>query len=123
MGYYNKPVPFEIAIKMRNQGYDKNYGYQYDADGNLCDPAAPGGHPGVCETPTYADALDWFIEKEGMCVSVYAINLPKEGVKWISHLMDIGGNEYDGSFGYKPSFEEGIEPALKKALELIANRS
>lgn len=119
MKYYNKLVPFDIAVKAKEKGYDKNYGYQYDAEGEICDPAAPGGYEGVCEAPTYADLLDWLAERN-MFISMFAINASNNGVSYIGSLMDISDFcKYDGSFGYKDSFDDAARPAIEKALELI----
>ena len=64
MRYYTKIVSFEIAKRLKKLGYTKDHGYQYSEDGNLCDPAAPGGHSGICEAPIYAEVFDWLIEKD-----------------------------------------------------------
>ena len=120
MKYYNKLVPFDIAVKAKEKGYNKDYGYQYGADGELCDPAAPCGYEGACEAPTYADLFDWLAERN-MFVSMFAINTNNKEVSFIGSLMDISNYcKYDGSFGYEDSFDDAARPAIEKALELIS---
>ena len=116
--YYNKLVPFDIAIKAKEKGYNKDYGYQYNANGQICDPAAPCGIKGICEAPTYADLFDWLIARN-MFISIFAINVNNK-VSYIGSLMDISNQcKYDGSFGYRDSFDNAAKPAIEKAFELI----
>ena len=114
--HYTQAVPIELAHKFYDAGLPEIH---------LPSPTKNMGHGivaiqavSITKIPTYADVLDWLIE-EGMCVSVYALNVSGE-IKWISHLMDISDDcKFDGSFGYKDSFDDAAKPAIEKALELL----
>ena len=72
--------------------------------------------------PTYAYVLDWLMGK-GMCVSMYAVYTENQGVIYISALMDLNPDcRYDGSFGYKNTWEEAITTAIEKAIELLKEK-
>ena len=115
MKHYTEIVPFDLAKKLKESGYPQDLytTFAYNDKGELIEWIGKS----TLTAPSYADVFDWLIE-QGMCISVYAINL-SDGIKWISHLMDIEDNGFDGSFGYKDSFEDAVSPALEKALELI----
>ena len=115
MSYYTEIVPFELAKKLKEAGYPQDISdtIGYDEKGRFT-----SFYWQDCAAPRYAEVLDWLIDK-GMCVSVYALNVSGDTM-WIGHLMDISDDcKYDGSFGYKNSYDEAIAPAIEKALELL----
>ena len=67
--FYENLVPYELSIKLKELGYTKDTGLQYDEDANLVDPAAPGGYEGICEAPTYAQVVDFLLNK-GIFISL-----------------------------------------------------
>ena len=107
---YTALVGFETAKRLKEAGYTKDYGYQYDTDGKLTDPAAPGGYEGVCEAPTYAEIFDWLMEM-GLEISVH------HGMRGYHYHIGYGTGE--SRFDTWP---EAATAAIEKALEILEER-
>ena len=115
--YYTSIASFEVAMLLKDLGYSKTWGYQYDKSGELVDPAAPGGIEGVCEAPSYAEVFDWLLDK-GLCISVYALD-SSDGILWNSQLTDVTNDKFDGSFGYRETFARAADATILKAIEIL----
>ena len=120
--FYENIVPFKLAVKLEEIGYTKNTGYQYDADGHLVDPAAPGGVSGICEAPTYSETIDFLLNK-GIFIELtpyftYAL-ITRCGFSYtISIVKKDEGIKREGwsEFG---SFNVCMDCAIERAIEIF----
>ena len=110
---YTALVSFETAKRLKEAGYTKDYGYQYDANGELTDPAAPGGYEGVCEAPTYADIFDWLIG-QNISVEVFVFRSPIRDK--FSFIVDKRGQ---GIYSEKRNYDTWPEAATAAVEEAI----
>jgi len=122
---YTALVSFETAKRLKEAGYTKDYGYQYDANGELTDPAAPGGYEGVCEAPTYADIFDWLMEK-GIRIGIipfYTISANGNHYSFMALIAKERCVNYVGAYvGDKKrfdSFSEAATAAVEEAIEIL----
>ena len=115
--YYTSIISFDAAMLLKDLGYSKTWGYQYNSSGKLVDPAAPGGVEGICEAPTYVEVFDWLLDR-GLCISVYALD-SSDGILWNCQLTDVANDKFDGSFGYRETFVKAADTAILKAIEIL----
>lgn len=116
--FYTSLVPFWIATRLKDLGYTKNSGYQYDKDGKLCDPAAPGGAQGVCEAPTYAETLDFLMSKE-VFIEVFSVHHITLGHTWGWQIYSGEDADDYGSDTLDKPWHEAMNEAIGKALETL----
>ena len=137
MRHYTKIVPLELSLKLKTAGFDApvtefwvkdpciqwehaftrddfNHETVIEIDGVECKPFDYGERL-LCSAPSYADVLDWLVEK-GVLIDiwryskgfVYNVDL-KDGERWIS---DSGKEE---------QWEEAMKEAIKMALTMMKN--
>lgn len=117
--FYNETIQTALADKLYKVGMPKEYlppQRKHIGNGIYVTEAVE-----CWRMPKYSDALDWLMQN-GLCVSISAINVDDK-VQFIGYLMDLNSvPRYDGSFGYKSTWEEAITPAIEKAIELLKEK-
>lgn len=117
MKCYTSIIPFELAKEFKDVGYNKNHdiqtGYQFDEKGKLCDPSTPGGCEGICEAPTYAEAIDWLMEK-GLLISIQHNEFNIWDIKSEEEVCNYVNSSY--------SWQDLADFAIEKAIRLLWER-
>lgn len=111
--YYTSIASFEVAMHLKDLGYSKTWGYQYNSSGKLVDPAAPAGLEGICEAPTYAEVFDWLLDK-GLSVE---IEVGYNG--WNSQLYKVCNNLDGNTVLESASWHSAADAAILKAVEIL----
>ena len=115
MKHYTNIVSFKLAKQLKECGYPQDIYTEsaYDGEGNIIEWIGKS----TLAAPSYAELFDWLLES-GLCISIHAIKT-SDNISWISHLTDIEESAFDGSFGYRNSFEDAVIPAIEKAIQII----
>ena len=102
-------VPYELAVKLKELGYDEPcFGY-YDEGGNLYTEMVE-----VLKAPLYQQAFRWFREKHGIdnCISYSRI----EDNSWYYQYYK------SGLVGGFKTYEEAELACLEKLIEIVEQK-
>ena len=113
---YTKRVPFELAKGLKEAGFpqDNQHGPWYIYNGKLYFWST---RPGFWEAyaPTYAEVLDWLMEKE-VAINISGIFVGPNFV-WDWELYTPKFHESDDCY---EEFEMAVYTAISKALEILS---
>lgn len=100
MKYYTKTIPIALAEKLKEKGM----------------PMEEGGKSMIdWKVPSYAEVLDWFLDKHETFVYVTCLRMD-EGWQYCGGIWGFG---IDMTLGWKSSWHEAANAAIEKALTLI----
>ena len=127
--HYTELIPYEIAEHFKEAGYREPalFRWRVRSEGDIiCTNITPATdwngdlNPSYTSAPTYAEAIDWLMDKG------YAIESGNVGTRWDCDLFPIGCKDPFGSIdshiGGK-SWEESVNHCLLSACSTIIENS
>jgi hypothetical protein len=114
-------VPYELAVKLKELGFDEScFGFYYD-DGELKIKEGNISRLGYINAPTFSQAFRWFREKHNYDVVVScSYNLGKKYYYRIETSPTIGFQTYNGNY---KTYEEAELACLDKLIEIVESKN
>lgn len=123
-------VPYELALKLKELGFDEECFSYYDLNNK---PNFFGGdnlmdtHCVQVNRPTYSQAFRWFREEHYLISSIYQLSVNvKTGLSSFEYMIDklnnLGLSQFIEDFPYN-TYEEAEIACLENLIELVESKS
>lgn len=122
MKHYTEIVPFEVAKRLAAAGYgQKDYGSIYTEDGTHIGCAMPSPVRGMTySAPTYADVLDWLLERGYIVMVVPSID--PEDYKVGMPIPDWDSFLNGDKICHRVKWGRAADMAITEALEILEEK-
>lgn len=128
-------VPYELAVKLKEKGFDEYCFAHYEVNNNVIIKRAilkssaqiyynqnninPNNQYGdrFCTAPLYQQAVDWLREKHNIHIEIVTGGHPKKYYVFVPKM--VGGWIYDGNNQKEFDYYDGLVAGINEALKLI----
>lgn len=115
-------VPYELALKLKEKGFNEPCLTYYYPDKELSDVFRGGVLNSKCAdvhvaAPTHQQAVDWFREKHGLHIEVWFDSTQTDGFPYTYQIYK--GSEEFNKGTFLETYYDALNEAIEHALELI----
>ena len=125
-------VPYELALKLKEKGFDEQCLMVYESKDSLIPESEAGSNYTNVDAPLYQQVQDWFREKHNIHIKVDDFLNNDDKVEWDFEIVKIG-TDVDENGNYIPlvsysiddedrmnlSYYEALTKAIEEVIKLI----